>query len=377
MSTFRASYVRLFIIGVALFAVVGLTSPAHAAPSNAAIDAKRADAEAARSKVDELATDLELKGEELAEIEDAVLSTRRQIALTEAELVRANADLAMTQSILDRRVANIYRSGKVDMLSVFVGSTDFEDFITRVDLLRRIGRSDASVVSSVKQAKSRVETARTSLEQRQSEQIALRNRARAKQSEVEDAYASQRAFLASLTSELKQLLAAERERQERLAAQRAAEAAARAAASGQNNANTPGARTFVPGALGTPHPRAVSIARKYLGVRYVWGGTSPSGFDCSGLTSYSYAAIGISIPRTSRLQYRIGAYIPPNRLDLLQPGDLVFFGYGGSASRIHHVGMYVGGGSFIHAPQTGDVVRIASLAGRIASRGDYVGATRP
>jgi len=77
------------------------------------------------------------------------------------------------------------------------------------------------------------------------------------------------------------------------------------------------------------------------------------------------------------MQYRIGAYIPPNRLDLLQPGDLVFFGYEGSASRIHHVGMYVGGGSFIHAPQTGDVVRIASLTGRIASRGDYVGATRP
>jgi len=377
VSTLRAVRMRVVLLGVVLCAALLAASPALAAPSNAAIKAKRADAEAAREKVDALATDLELKGEELAEIEDAVLSTRKQIAITETELVQANADLATTQSILDRRVTNIYRSGKVDMLAVFVGSTDFNDFITRVDLLRRIGRSDASVVSSVKEAKSRVETARASLEKRQSEQIALRNRARAKQSEVEDAYESQRAFLAGLTSELKKLVAAERERQERLAAKRAAEAAARAASSGRNNASKPGSRPFDPNALGAPHPGALAIARKYLGVRYVWGGTTPRGFDCSGLTSYAYNAIGIDIPRTSRMQYRIGAYIPPNRLDLLQPGDLVFFGYGGSASKIHHVGMYVGGGSFIHAPQTGDVVRITSLTGRIASRGDYVGATRP
>ena len=377
MSRLRAVCAFIAITLMALCVTTVAVAPALAAPSNAAIEAKRKDAEAASNKVDKLATDLELKGEDLAEIEDAVLTTRKQITVTQTELEAANADLAMTQSILDRRVTNIYRSGKVDILAVFVGSTDFNDFITRMDLLRRIGRSDASVVASVKEAKSRVETARASLETRQSEQIALRNRARAKQAEVEDAYQSQQVYLAGLTSELKKLVAAERERQERLAAKRAAEAAARAAESGRDNANKPGSRTFDPNALGSPHPNAVSVARKYLGVRYVWGGTTPIGFDCSGLTSYAYKAIGIDIPRTSRMQYRIGAYIPPNRLDLLQSGDLVFFGYQGSASRIHHVGMYVGGDSFIHAPQTGDVVRIASLTGRIASRGDYVGATRP
>jgi cell wall-associated NlpC family hydrolase len=92
---------------------------------------------------------------------------------------------------------------------------------------------------------------------------------------------------------------------------------------------------------------------------------------------YSYAQVGISIPRTSREQFTAGAYIPPSRVDLLEPGDLVFFGYHGDPSQIHHVGMYVGGGDFIHAPATGDVVRIASLAGRIESHGDYVGAMRP
>lgn len=92
---------------------------------------------------------------------------------------------------------------------------------------------------------------------------------------------------------------------------------------------------------------------------------------------YSYNKIGISIPRTSRTQFLAGAYIPPNRLDLLEPGDMVFFGIDGDPDQIHHVGMYVGGGDFIHAPSTGDVVRITSLGGRIASNGDYVGACRP
>jgi peptidoglycan DL-endopeptidase CwlO len=368
---------RIVILAVLSFSAGLQCVVATAAPGNAAIEAKRKQADAASAKVDKLATDLELKGEELAEVEDAVTKTRQQIAVTEEELLKANADLAATQGILNRRVSSIYRKGKVDMVSVFVGATDFSDFITRVDLLRRIGRSDASVVASVKQAKSRVETAQQSLETRQAEQLALRSRARAKQDEVKTAYEEQRKYLSGLTSELKKLVAEERARQERLAAQRAAEAAARAAALGRNNIHGPGVRTFDPDALGASHPGAVSIARKYLGVRYVWGGTTPSGFDCSGLTRFAYAALGISIPRTSRQQYRIGAYIPPNRLDLLQPGDLVFFGYDGAPSRIHHVGMYVGGGQFIHAPQTGDVVRISSLNGRIATRGDYVGATRP
>lgn len=376
--TFSRGIGMRFACTVALLCAAVLSAiPASATPSNAAIKDKRAAADAARVKVDALATDLELKGEDLAEIEGAVQKTREQIAITETELEAANADLSVTQSILNRRASNIYRSGRVDVIAVFVGSTDFNDFITRVDLLRRIGRSDASVVSSVKEARSRVQTARASLETRQSEQIALRNRARDKQAEVQDALEAQRAYLAGLTSELKKLVAEERARQERLAAQRAAEAAARAAASGNDNANSPGARVFDPNALGAPHPDAVTVARRYLGVRYVWGGTTPSGFDCSGLTSFAYALIGIDIPRTSRMQYRFGAYIPPNRLDLLQPGDLVFFGYEGSASRIHHVGMYIGGDEFIHAPQTGDVVQITSLSGRIASRGDYVGATRP
>jgi cell wall-associated NlpC family hydrolase len=95
------------------------------------------------------------------------------------------------------------------------------------------------------------------------------------------------------------------------------------------------------------------------------------------LVQYCYNKIGITIPRTSRLQYRTGAYIPPDRLDLLAPGDLVFFGYGGNPGAVHHVAMYVGDGKMIHAPQAGQLVSQSSLLERISRRGDYVGACRP
>ena len=110
---------------------------------------------------------------------------------------------------------------------------------------------------------------------------------------------------------------------------------------------------------------AVHIAERYLGVRYVYGGESPSGFDCSGLVQYAYAKAGIEIPRTTYSQYGIGE--PVSRSEL-QPGDLLFFDHVG------HVGMYVGGGRFIHAPHTGTVVQFGTLSGWYLQ--NFVGARR-
>ena len=104
---------------------------------------------------------------------------------------------------------------------------------------------------------------------------------------------------------------------------------------------------------------------RYLGVPYRWGGASPSGFDCSGLVMYVFAQVGVSLPHSSYAQYGMGVPVARSQL---QPGDLVFF------DGLGHVGIYVGGGSFIHAPHTGDVVKISSLTGWYAS--EYVGARR-
>jgi len=109
----------------------------------------------------------------------------------------------------------------------------------------------------------------------------------------------------------------------------------------------------------------VAVAMRYLGVPYVWGESTPSGFDCSGFTMYVYAQIGVSLPHYTGAQWQMGTAVARNEL---QPGDLVFF------DGLGHEGMYIGNNQFIHAPHTGDVVKISSLTGWYSST--YMGARR-
>ena len=106
---------------------------------------------------------------------------------------------------------------------------------------------------------------------------------------------------------------------------------------------------------------------KYLGVPYVWGGASPSGFDCSGLVMYVYAQLGVSLPHYTVSQYNYPDAVHPSRSEL-EPGDLVFF------AGLGHVGIYIGNNEFIHAPHTGADVEIDSLTGWYSY--EYAGATR-
>jgi cell wall-associated NlpC family hydrolase len=123
---------------------------------------------------------------------------------------------------------------------------------------------------------------------------------------------------------------------------------------------------------GTLGGKAVAIAERYLGVPYRWGGADPlTGFDCSGFTMYVYAQLGISLTHYTGSQFYEGTPVPP---DQLEPGDLVFFEP--SARGPQHEGMYIGGGQFIQAPHTGDVVKISSLSEPQYQFG-YVGAVRP
>src|SRR4051794_39690378 len=118
--------------------------------------------------------------------------------------------------------------------------------------------------------------------------------------------------------------------------------------------------------------QAVALAYQFLGVPYVWGGSTPAGFDCSGLTMYVYGQLGIKLGHYTGFQYYEGRRVPR---DQLEPGDLLFF-HANSAGVPQHEGMYIGNGSFIHAPHTGDVVRTASLYDTRYAL-SYVGAVRP
>lgn len=114
-----------------------------------------------------------------------------------------------------------------------------------------------------------------------------------------------------------------------------------------------------------PGQKAADNAKKYEGTPYAWGGTSPDGFDCSGLTMTALKEAGIEVPRTSQEQYKGGT---PVEKDQLQPGDLVFF----NGDEPGHVGIYAGDGKVTHAPTTGDVVKTVPLD----EAGSYTGARR-
>ena len=123
----------------------------------------------------------------------------------------------------------------------------------------------------------------------------------------------------------------------------------------------------VSGSIGA---QAVAIAKRYLGIPYVYAGASPKkGFDCSGLTMYVYAKLGITLTHYSGTQFHEGYRILKSQL---KPGDLVFF-YGKKVPE--HEGIYIGNGQFIHAPHTGDVVKISPMAGHYSKV--YSGAVRP
>jgi peptidoglycan DL-endopeptidase CwlO len=129
--------------------------------------------------------------------------------------------------------------------------------------------------------------------------------------------------------------------------------------------------TAGPGGDASIGARAAAAALRYLGVPYVWAGAGPSGFDCSGLVLYVYAQLGVRLTHFSGAQFREGAPVPR---EALLPGDLVFFHPGPLGPG--HVGIYLGGGSFVHAPHSGDVVKVSSLD-EFGYASTYVGAVRP
>ncbi len=258
------------------------------------------------------------------------------------DLLRAEADLELAQTLYGRRLAQMYKNGRLTLLDVLLSADDFTAIARQLDFFRLIAAADEATVRRIRALTAEVAALERSIETRRQSALEDELELREQRAVVEDQLAQRQAVLDGVSAHIKKLL----ERQARLAALTAGRLAREAGVVLETIDASP------------EQLAVVREAMRWLGVPYVWGGASPSGFDCSGLVSYVYAKFGVELPHGATMQSRLGRPVP---LDRLEPADLVFFG---SPSFYHHVGIYVGGGLFIEAPHTGAVVKVSVLAGR-------------
>jgi cell wall-associated NlpC family hydrolase len=279
----------------------------------------------------------------------------------------ARSNYRNAQRAVARRLVTIYTSGSsASTLDVVLGASSLDDLLNRIDTVNRVSEQDARVVRQVTAFRAQVKRHQLELEHARAQQQQAVSARAAERGRIEGQLAQRRQLLSSIRGQIAQIQAQERARQ--IAATHAAEARLAATPPQAHPTQTIGIAASTPEAAVAPPSKyggVVGIAMRYLGVRYVWGGASPAGFDCSGFVMYVYGQMGVSLPHYTGAQYSAG--VPVSRSDL-QPGDLVFF------NGLGHVGIYIGGNQMVHAPHTGDVVKVSSLSGWYAST--YVGARR-
>jgi cell wall-associated NlpC family hydrolase len=353
---------------VFLVSVVALCAIASANADPGSVAAKQAQAQQVLAQIDSIDRSLgaaveqyNLANVRLHKIEGDLRENKKQLTL-------ARKNLRLSQRSLAARLATAYTSQEDNStLSVLLGSTSFEDLLNRVETINSTSSQDADIVRQVRSSQAAIQQHRAELATAHEEQQHVVAQKDAQKQHIESQLAQRRQLLSSIRTEIQHIKAAE------AAQQRQLEAAAQARLASQSQsqpsvsgvgvgASTPEGSTVAPP---NTHGGVVGIAMRYLGVPYVWGGASPRGFDCSGLVVYVFAQIGISLPHSTYALYGMGTAVSR---DQLQPGDLVFF------SGLGHMGIYIGGGQFIHAPHTGDVVKISSMSGYYSSA--YVGARR-
>ena len=343
---------------------VGLSVPAasaFAAPS----DDKQAEAQAALQKLNQYQSELDQASANYEAAHQEQIDAQNRVDEAQKQIEEKTAQIEKDQQRLSDRARDMYRSGDTNFLDVILGASSFEQFATTWNMLETLNGNDAELVSETKTAREELQAAKQEAEEqakvasdKAEEAKSVAEAADQKASEMQQTYNS-------LSAEAQELISQERAAQE--AQQQAAAAAAEqngtagndAAATITNNNrnnssnnNKPSKNNASSSATNNSKPQSVSgnsvVNRAYsqLGKPYKWGAFGPNSFDCSGLVSYcltgSYNRLGTT-----------GTFMGWTRVSNPQPGDICV--------NSHHCGIYIGGGQMIHAPQTGDVVKVSSV----------------
>jgi cell wall-associated NlpC family hydrolase len=361
------------VAAVVLVAALATLSAAGTAGADQ-ISAKKAEAALAEKQLNELYAREDRAVEAYDRAHAKLAAVKHAILTNGIQLKAAKKNLAQARAQLAQLVVSAYKGGDPDAAMYVLAAQSFTDLVDRVDVLNRTSHDESAILHRVTVAEREVATRQALLKKQRVQARKLVKQAAAAKREAAALISSQQAKISQLHSQINQLIGERNARLARAAAARRAAAAAAAAA-----AQTPAPTTTTTAPVssptsGAPAPpanslgeQAVQIAMGELGVPYVWGGASPSGFDCSGLTMWVYAQLGIHLDHYTVSQFNAGPHVAESDL---APGDLVFFEPG-----IGHVGIYIGNGEFIHAPHTGTVVQISSLSDSWYEA-EYQGATR-
>ena len=291
--------------------------------------------------------------------EKSISDKQDEIAKKQEEVEKTKAELQKSEDDFKKRVRAVYKNGNDVVINVLVESKSMGDLLERTQTVKEVSKRERTIMETIKTEKVALEKAKSKVEEEVVTLNSLKDELQKQIDEVNKQKDDQKVALAEAESVKNKYATEVKAIEDQMAAEAARLQAARAQ---QATATIAQASNVAPSRGGQETTTATAAAvlaeaEKHLGKPYVWGAKGPNTFDCSGFVQYVFRQVGISAPAPTYTQETLGTYVAKGQE---QPGDLVFFGQVGNT---HHVGIYVGGGMYIHAPQTGDVVKYSYLSG--------------
>lgn len=324
-------------------------------------------AEAVQAELEALNLELELMSEAYNKCIDDMDSANGRMSELRRTVADAQADKSRQQALLAQRLKALYMSGGRDqLLQLVLTANGLDDLYRRVRLVSTLADRDQHLVSNLKESSTRLDLLLQAVDEQKREQLRLKGELTKKANAIEAKIAQRQRTLAAVDQRVQDIIVQEQQRQAAEQARLQAELQARleAALAAAQARILNGGQIYqgkLPQTDNAIANQLIETAAYYMGVPYVWGGSKPStGMDCSGFTRYVYKQHGVKMPHYSGYQAEMGV---PVELEDIQPGDLVAFGY-----PVHHVGIYIGDGLYIHTPSQVKISRLSSRSDLSAIR---------